>query len=368
MIYLDNAATTPICEAARKAILDNLDDFYNPNSSYEAARKVKVKVEEAREKIADLIGAQPNEIYFTSGGSESDTWVTSNGIVLASNIEHHAMCPHYKFNVDYQGLVDCEKFEKRVHELLNDAFCVYPTIASCMLVNNELGAIEPIQKLAEIAHDNMLRFHTDAVQAIPHMRINVKELGVDMLSCSAHKFGGVKGCGFLYVKNDVYMRPLINGGSQEQGARGGTTNVLGVLAMAAALEDTVKNMDKNNAKIKHLSDKMKSNMLNVKGVIMNGPTDKKKHLDGILNFRIEGVRGADVVAMADEFGIAISAGSACNEGNAEPSHVLKAIGLTDEEALSSIRISIGRNNTEAEIDYVCEMLPKIIERLRLFNI
>lgn len=367
MIYLDNAATTPICEAAKKAIFDNLDDFYNPNSSYEAARKVKVKVEEAREKIACLIGAQPNEIYFTSGGSESDTWVTSNGIVLASNIEHHAMRPHYKFNVDYQGLVDCEKFEKRVHELLNDAFCVYPTIASCMLVNNELGAIEPIQKLAEIAHDNRLLFHTDAVQAIPHMKLNVKELGVDMLSCSAHKFGGVKGCGFLYIKDGVHFYQLINGGVQEAGIRGGTTNVLGILAMAAALEDTVKNMDKNNAKIKRLSDKMKSNMLNVKGVTINGATDKKQHLDSILNFRIDGVHGSDVVAIADEFGIAISAGSACNEGNAVPSHVLKAIGLSDEEALSSIRVSLGRYNTEEEIDYACVILPKIIERLRSLN-
>lgn len=367
MIYLDNASTTSICDAAKKVILENMDEFYNPNSSYEAARKIKVKVEEAREKIAELIGAQPNEIYFTSGGSEANSWMARANFVLASNIEHHSIRPEYTFNVDYQGLVDCDKFEKRVHELLNWVHTRIKVIASCMLVNNELGVIEPVQELAKIAHKNDILFHTDAVQAIPHMKINVEELGVDMLSCSAHKFGGIKGCGFLYIKDGIDIYPLINGGSQEQGVRGGTTNVIGVLAMAAALEDAINHMDENNAKIAYLSDKLTRNLLDIKGVTINGSTDKNTHLDSILNLRIEGVRGADVVAMADEFGIAISAGSACNEGNAEPSHVLKAIGLTDEEALSSIRISIGRNNTEEEIDYVCEMLPKIIERLRLFN-
>lgn len=370
MIYLDNAATTSICDAAKKVILDNMDEFYNPNSSYEAAHKIKVKVEEAREKIAELIGAEPEEIYFTSGGSEANSWVTCNGFTLVSSIEHASVKPDYIFDVDSNGLVNCENFKLRIYELLNndyDYFCIHPSIISCMLVNNEIGVIEPIQEMAKIAHENDMLFHVDAVQALPHMKINVKELGIDMLSGSSHKFGGVKGCGFLYVKNGIEIHPLINGGSQERGIRGGTTNVLGILAMAAALEDTTNQMNENNAKIAYLSDKLKGNMLNIKGVTLNGSTDKNTHLDSILNFRVEGVRGADVVAMADEFGIAISAGSACHEGDAHPSHVLKAIGLTDEEALSSIRISIGRNNTEAEIDYTCEILPKIIERLRLFN-
>lgn len=367
MIYLDNAATSPICEAAKNIILDNLDEYYNPNSSYENAREVKIKVEEAREKIAALIGAQPDEIYFTSGGSESNSWVLNHDFTLASNIEHHSIDPDYKFKVDYRGMVDTEKFEKRVNELQNNYFGISPGIASCMMVNNELGVIEPIKELAKIAHDNHMLFHTDAVQAFPHMKINVEELGVDMLSCSAHKFGGVKGCGFLYIKDGINIHPLINGGSQERGIRGGTTNVLGVLAMAAALEDTATHMNGNNAKIARLSKKIKDNLLNVKGVTINGATDKKQHLDSILNFRIDGVHGSDVVAMADEFGIAISAGSACNEGDAIPSHVLKAIGLSDEEALSSIRVSLGRYNTEEEIDYACVILPKIIERLRSLN-
>lgn len=367
MIYLDNASTTSICDAAKKVILDNMDEFYNPNSSYEAARKIKVKVEEAREKIAELIGAEPEEIYFTSGGSEANSWVTCNGFTLASSIEHASIKSTYRFDVDSSGIVSCKNFETRVHELANNDFYVRPNIASCMMVNNELGVIEPVKGLATIAHDNHMLFHTDAVQALPHIRINVKQLGVDMMSCSGHKFGGLKGCGFLYIKRGTSITPLIDGGSQEFGARGGTTNVLGILAMTAALENTINYMDENNAKIAYLSNKLRRNMLDIKGVTLNGSTDKNTHLDSILNFKIEGVRGADVVTMADEFGIAISAGSACHEGDAHPSYVLKAIGLTDEEALSSIRISIGRNNTEAEIDYTCEILPKIIERLRLFN-
>ena len=222
MIYLDNAATSPICEAAKNIILDNLDEYYNPNSSYEDAREVKIKVEEAREKIAALIGAQPDEIYFTSGGSEANSWVLNHDFTLASNIEHHSIDPDYKFKVDYRGMVDTEKFAKRVNELQNDYFGISPGIASCMMVNNELGVIEPIKELAKIAHDNHMLFHTDAVQAFPHMKINVEKLGVDMLSCSAHKFGGIKGCGFLYIKDGINIRPLINGGSQERGIRGCT--------------------------------------------------------------------------------------------------------------------------------------------------
>lgn len=367
MIYLDNAATTPICDAAKKVILDNINEYYNPSSSYEAAHKVKVKVEEAREKIAELIGAESEEIYFTSGGSESNSWVTSNGFILASSIEHASIKSTYRFDVDSNGIVSCKNFEARIHELENNDFYVRPSIASCMMVNNELGVIEPVKELAKISHDNYMLFHTDAVQALPHMRIDVKQLGVDMLSCSGHKFGGLKGCGFLYIKRGTSINPLIDGGNQEFGARGGTTNVLGILAMYAALEDTINHIDENNAKIAYLSDKLKNSMLNIKGVTINGSIDKNTHLDSILNFRIKCVYGTDVVAMADEFGIAISAGSACHEGDSKPSHVLKAIGLSDEEALSSIRISIGRNNTEEEIDYVCETLPKIIERLRLFN-
>lgn len=359
LCYFDNAATTPICEAAKKVILENMDEFYNPNSSYEAARRVKLKVEDAREKIASLIGAEPDEIYFTSGGSESNSWVINNFYPMASSIEHHSNLPHAiteAISVDENGIINLDEIEEYLTRYPFDY------AVSCIMVNNELGVIEPIDKITELVHRHSGLLHVDAVQGIPHMRINVDN--IDVLSASAHKFGGVKGAGFLYIKRSIDLRPLIYGGSQEQGIRGGTTNVLGVLAMAAALEDTVEHMDENNAKVAYLMDKLKGYLLPVQCVAANVDYDKTPHINSILNLRIDDVHGADVVAMCDEYNIAISAGSACNEGDATPSHVLKAIGLTDEEALSSIRISLSHNNTEEEIDYAGMMIPKIITRLR----
>lgn len=360
-VYMDNAATTPICEAAKKVILENLDEFYNPNSSYETARNVKVKVEEAREKIAELIGAEPDEIYFTSGASESNSWVRQNDTILGSTIEHHSMAPHFLYTVDEHGIVDFDDLNKQVDKFTN--WNLVSAITS-IYVNNEIGTIQPVSKIANIAHKNKLLYHIDATQAFPHMKINVRELGCDMMSGSGHKFNSLKGCGFLYIKNGVHMRPLIYGGLQEKHLRGGTTNALGILAMAAALEDTVTHMDENNAKVSCLSKKLKDNLLGVKGVSLNAIDSKTPCIESILNLRIDDVKSSDLVTMCDLYGIEISSGSACNEGTAEPSHVLKAIGLTTEQALSSIRISLSHLNTEEEIDYVSKMLPKIISRLR----
>ncbi len=359
--YLDNASTTPICEAAKKVILENLDEFYNPNSSYESARNVKVKVEKAREKIAELIGAEPDEIYFTSGSSESNSWVRKNNTILGSTIEHHSMAPRFLYTVDEHGIVDFDDLNKQV-----DRFTNWDLVSAitCIYVNNEIGTIQPVSEIANIAHKNKLLYHIDATQALPHMKINVRELGCDMMSGSGHKFNSLKGCGFLYIKNGIHMHPLIYGGSQEQHVRGGTTNVLGILAMAAALEDTVTHMDENNAKVSYLSKKLKDNLLAVKGVTLNAIDSKTPCVESILNLMIDDVKSSDLVTMCDLYGIEISSGSACNEGTAEPSHVLKAIGLTTEQALSSIRISLSYLNTEEEIDYVAKMLPKIISRLR----
>lgn len=359
--YLDNASTTPICEAAKKVILENLDEFYNPNSSYEAARNVKVKVEKTREKIAELIGAEPDEIYFTSGSSESNSWARKNNAILGSTIEHHSMAPHFLYTVDEHGIVDFNDLNKQVDRFTNWNLV---SAITCIYVNNEIGTIQPVSEIANIAHKNKLLYHIDATQALPHMKINVRELGCDMMSGSGHKFNSLKGCGFLYIKNGVHMKPLIYGGSQEKHLRGGTTNALGILAMAAALEDTVTHMDENNAKVSCLSKKLKDNLLAVKGVTLNAIDSKTPHVESILNLRIDGVKSSDLVTMCDLYGIEISSGSACNEGTAEPSHVLKAIGLTAEQALSSIRISMSHLNTEEEIDYVSKMLPKIISRLR----
>lgn len=367
MIYLDNAATTPICEAAKKAIIEHLDDYGNPSSSYEFGHKSLMLVEDARERIANCINAEPNEIFFTSGGSEADTWALFGRTVYASPLEHHAIQWEYSFPTKTDGLISLEDFEK---EIAHEFYWLVPDTVSCMYVNNEIGTIQPIKEMAKITHKRGYIFHTDAVQAVGHIPIDVKELKVDMLSASGHKFGSPKGVGFLYIKNsiinhmshEVRMRPLIHGGKQEQGIRGGTENVLGIIAMAAALEDSIINMEERNKHIYNLRGKLLHQMLCIPEVYLNGSLSNR--VGSNINVRIKGVKGQDVVAMADQYGICISAGSACNEGNAEPSHVLKAIGLTDEEALSSIRITLGYENTEEEIDYCCDIFPKIINRLR----
>ena len=357
MIYLDHAATTPICDAAKKAIIEHLDDFGNPSGSYELSHKAFMLIEDARERIANCINASPDEIYFTSGGSEANTWALHYGYSFVSKLEHHSIVPNQFYDtIDNFGRVvvnDLEKKVRKYHRL---------DIISCMTVNNEIGIIQPVKNLARIAHHNGLLFHTDAVQAVGHIPIDVKDIGCDMLSASGHKFGAPKGVGFLYIKNGIEMPSLIYGGKQEQGKRGGTENVLGIIAMAEAFEDSVAHMEEYNTHIKWLRDQLLSALLSIDGVCINGSLEDR--VVSNINVRINGVKGQDVVAMCDQYGICISAGSACNEGIAKPSHVLKAIGLTDEEALSSIRLTLGHQNTFEEIEYVCDILPKIIYRLR----
>ena len=367
MIYLDNAATSPLCEAAKNVILDNLDEFWNVNSVYEPAMKLRIKVEEAREKIAELIGAKSaDEIYFTSGASEANSWIMKYDTILSSNIEHHSVWPDYIARVDNNGILNPQAVKREMANVYDFSWTGGVDIMSCCYVNNELGVIEPIKDISNIAHTLHSWSHTDATQALPHIKVDVQDLDVDMLSASAHKFNGPKGVGFLYVRDDarLFIHPMIYGGSQERHMRGGTTNAVGILAMAAALEDTGNHLDEINEKVGYLHNKLEEALLNIPGVHSNVTAPDDMRVRGILNLRIDGLKGADIVAMASQFGIYISSGSACNEGNATPSHVLKAIGLSDEEALSSIRISIGRYNTEEEIDYVCDIFPKIIEQLR----
>lgn len=365
MTYLDNAATTPLSEVVKKVILDNLDEFWNVNSVYEPAIQLKVKVEEAREKIAELIGAKSaDEIYFTSGASEANSWIMKYNTILSSNIEHHSMWPDYIVCVDNNGILNPEIVQCEITNIYDNDWIGDFNIVSCCYVNNELGTIQPIKGISKVAHDEHVLFHTDATQALPHIKVDVQDLGVDMLSASAHKFNGPKGVGFLYSKEGVLLYPMIHGGSQEKHLRGGTTNTVGILAMAAALEDTVKHLDEINERVEYLQKKLEGTLLNIPGIHSNITVPDSMRVPGIINLRVDGLKGTDIVAMASQFGVYISSGSACNEGSATPSHVLKAIGLTNEEALSSIRISIGRYNTEEEIDYVCDLFPKIINHLR----
>lgn len=363
MIYLDHAATTPICEAAKKVIIEHLDYFGNPSSSYELGYKSRMLIEDARERIAKCINAEPEEIYFTSGGSEADTWALNGKCSLSSKVEHHAVHSIFRFNVDANGTADLE----HINHLLKSNQMYSPIqigAVSCMMVNNEIGTIQPVKQIADITHSYNTLFHTDAVQAVGHIPVDVKELNCDMLSASGHKFGSPKGIGFLYVKNGFKLSPFIYGGKQEQGVRGGTENVLGIIAMAAALEDSVANMQARNECIEFLRDTLLTRLLNIDGVYLNGSLNNR--VDSNINIRINGAKGEDVVSMCDEYGICISAGSACNEGMATPSHVLKAIGLTDEEALSSIRITIGHQNTFEEIDIASKTITEIIKILRKY--
>ena len=370
IVYLDNAATTPICDAAKKVIIDNLDEYYNPASVYEPSRKMRVKVEEARETIAELIGAKSaDEIYFTSGGSEANTWALHDRLSIATNIEHSSIYPDLRYAVGQDGLVNPEKLNHTLHNLA-DVYEKYecPNIVSVQHVNNEIGVIQPIKDCVTVAHNNGCVFHTDAVQSLPHMKINVQDLGVDMLSASGHKFGAPKGVGFLYVKNGVEINPLIYGGSQERGVRGGTTNILGVLAMAQALQDTQNNLLEIGGKISYLSAILRENLLNITGIKANVLCPDAPCFTGILSMQVENCKGADIVAMASEFNLLISSGSACHEGLAKNSHVLRAIGLSDTQGLSSIRLSVGRYNTEHDIYFASDILAKIVKSLRMMGV
>ena len=360
MIYLDNAATTPLCDAAKKTIIEHLDNYGNPSSSYEWGRVSKDLIENAREKIASLIGAKPTEIYFTSGGSEADTWALESSISIASDIEHHAIQPSFKYNVENNGIVDVSNFVISAPDDIEPLDIA--DIISCMAVNNEIGTIQPISRMANFAHNEGMIFHTDAVQAMGHIPINVKDMHIDMMSASGHKFGAMKGIGFLYVKEGIDMFPLIFGGKQEFSKRGGTENILGILSMAAALEDSIIHMEEDTAHITKLRNKLRDALLSINGIYLNG--DPEQRICSNINVRIDGVKGADFVTMCGLHNICISSGSACNEGIATPSHVLKAIGLSDEAALSSVRITLGRQNTEEEIDYAIKIMTGLISQLR----
>lgn len=356
MIYLDWAATTPICDVAKKAIMNHIDNFGNPSSSHELGRQSRLLIEDARERIAKCINAEPNEIYFTSGGSEANTWALNQFNTLSSIIEHHSINAGAYLPIGTNGIVD-SKFYKGISPWTTD-------LLSCMYVNNELGTIQPIKEIAEIVHDKKIWFHTDAVQALPHIIIDVKDLNCDMLSASGHKFGAPKGIGFLYANHilDDVLDNLIYGGKQELGKRPGTENILGIISMAAALEDTVEHMEERNEYIRNLRDKLLDKLLQIPDSHINGSLENR--VPSNINIRFDGVSGSRLVTLCSLYGIYISSGSACNEGISTPSHVLKAIGLSIEDSLSSVRITLGHKNTEEEINQAAEIITKLVERIR----
>lgn len=376
LIYLDNAATTSVrpevFEAMKPYFLEN---YSNPSSVYSFAGEAKKAVEDARELIASSLGAAASEIYFTGGGSESDNWAIKGVAeeykdkgrhIITSRIEHHAVlhtCENLEkqgyevtyLEVDENGLVSPEALEAAIRP---DTILV-----SIMFANNEIGTIEPIAKLGEVAHSHNILFHTDAVQAYGHVPVDVREMHIDMLSASGHKFHGPKGIGFFYLSNKVKLGALLHGGAQERSRRAGTHNVPGIVGMAKAAELALANMEANGKKEKELRDYLIGRLeTEIPHCRLNG--DREKRLPNNVNFCFRFIEGESLLILLDQRGICASSGSACTSGSLDPSHVLLAIGLPHEIAHGSLRLTLSGDTTREEIDFVADQIKQIVERLR----
>ncbi len=375
-IYFDHAATTPLCKEAFDKMLPYFSDIYgNANSQHYYGRAAVKAVDEARDTIAKIINAKPNEIYFTSGGTEADNWALRGAMhalkdkgrhFIISPIEHAAMLAtakalekegfEYDFmKVDSYGFVDLEHLESIMRP---DTVFV-----GCMLANNEVGTIEPVKRISEIAHSHGAVFFTDAVQAAGVIKTDVRELGADMMSMSSHKIYGPKGVGALYIRNGIKIESIITGGHQERMKRGGTTNVPGVVGFAEAFKIAAAEMEKNFKYVSSLRDRFIDRVLaEVPFVKLNGPRENR--LPANADFSFEFIEGESILFSLDLAGICVSSGSACSSGSLEPSHVLLALGLPEELAHGSIRFSFGKHNTAEEIDYAVESIKSAVNRLR----
>ncbi len=379
MIYADNAATTRMSKASIEAMNFVINEVWgNPSSLYTHGQKAKELLEKSREEIAGLIGCEPREIVFTSGGSESDNQAIlsaaeigrKNGKmhIVSSAFEHHAVLHTLEklkkegfeitlLDVHNDGLVNpCE-----LESAIKDNTC----LVSIMFANNEIGTIQPIKEIGEICRKKNVIFHTDAVQAVGHIPINVKELKVDMLSASAHKFKGPKGVGFLYVKKGIKLKNLIEGGAQERGKRGGTENLPGIVAMATALKEAVAGIADNTPHIIAVRNKIIEGLNDIPHSILNG--DIENRLPGNINFCFEGIEGEALLLLLDDKGISASSGSACTSGSLDPSHVLLAIGRVHDIAHGSLRLSIDESITEEDADYIIKSVKEVVEYLRSFS-
>ena len=375
-IYFDHAATTPVCKEALEKMLPYFTEIYgNPNSQHAYGRESAKAVDEARDSIAKIINAKPSEVYFTAGGTESDNWAL-RGVananknkgkhIIISPIEHAAMLVTAKalekngfeiefMKVDSEGLVDLEHLKSIVRK---DTIFV-----GCMLANNEVGTIEPIKEIAQIAHSVGAVCFTDAVQAAGVLKIDVKDLGVDIMSMSSHKIYGPKGVGALYIRNGVKVESILTGGHQERMKRGGTTNVPAIVGFAKAFEIANDELDKNFAYVSSLRDHFIDRVLaEVPFVKLNGP--RKNRLPANADFSFKFIEGESILFSLDLAGICVSSGSACSSGSLEPSHVLLSLGLPEELAHGSIRFSFGKHNTIEEVDYAVETIKSAVKRLR----
>ena len=379
MIYADNAATTKMSEAAVHTMISVINENYgNPSSLYSIGQQAKETLEEARKTVAEAIGAEPREILFTSGGSEADNQAIRSMAeegkkkgkthIISSAFEHHAVLHTLEklkkegfeitlLDVHEDGLVRPEELEQAIRE--------DTCLVTIMYANNEIGTIQPIREIGAVCRKHGIPFHTDAVQAVGHIPVDVNKDSIDLLSASAHKFHGPKGVGFLYARKGVRLTNLIEGGAQERGKRAGTENVPGIAAMATALKDAVANMDRNAALLTANRDRLIEGLTKIPHSALNG--DAKRRLPGNVNFCFEGIEGESLLLLLDDKGIEASSGSACTSGSLDPSHVLLAIGRVHDVAHGSLRLSIGEDLSGEDADYIIRSVSEVVEYLRSFS-
>lgn len=375
-IYVDNAATTKTSRTAIEAMLPYMDKIYgNPSSLHSVGQAAADALRKAREEAAEVLGCEPNEITFTSGGSEADNQalVSAAAIgarkgkkhIISTAFEHHAIL-HTLKKLEKEGfevtLLDVHENGMVSAQQVADAIREDTCLVSVMYANNEIGSIQPIAEIGAVCKEKGVIFHTDAVQAVGHVHINVKEENIDMLSLSAHKFHGPKGVGLLYARKGVRLTNIIEGGAQERGKRAGTENIPGIVGMVAALKEANANIDANAEKVSALRDRLIAGLEKIPHSALNG--DRTKRLPGNVSFCFEGIEGESLLLLLDAKGICASSGSACTSGSLDPSHVLLAIGRPHEVAHGSLRLTLSEENTQEEIDYIIEETTKVVKYLR----
>jgi cysteine desulfurase len=375
-IYADNAATTKISQTAMKAMISAMENSYgNPSSIHQIGMAANDALQTAREQIARCLGCMPKEIFFTSGGTESDNQAIMSAAMLGAKqnkrhiistaFEHHAVL-HTLRRLKEEGfeiqLLDVGAEGNITAAQVEEAIRPDTCLVTVMFANNEIGSVLPIAEIGEVCRAHGVLFHTDAVQAAGHIPVNVKKQNIDMLSLSAHKFHGPRGIGALYVKRGIELTSLMEGGGQERGKRPGTENLPAIMGMAAALKEECTLMEQNEAKVTAMRDCLIQGLSQIPYSILNG--SREKRLPGNVNFCFEGVSGESLLLLLDSRGICASSGSACASGALEPSHVLLSLGLAPEIAQGSLRISLDISNTEEEIDYMLEVIPQVVEQLR----
>lgn len=375
-VYADNAATTKPSDIAIAAMTECYQNYYgNPSSLHSVGQEAKEKLEDARTRVAACLGCDAREIYFTSGGSEADNQAILSAArvgarkgkkhIISTAFEHHAVL-HTLKKLENEGfevtLLDVSNSHNITAQQVKDSIREDTCLVTVMYANNEIGSILPISEIGAICKEAGVTFHTDAVQAVGHLHINVKEQNIDMLSLAAHKFHGPKGVGVLYARRGIALQNLIEGGAQERGKRGGTENLPGICGLAAALEDACAHMDENAEKVTCLRDKLIAGLSQIPHCALNG--DPVNRLPGNVSFCFEGIEGESLLLYLDANGICASSGSACTSGSLDPSHVLLAIGRVHDVAHGSLRLSLDHNNTEEEIDHILTVVPQVVSLLR----